>query len=164
MSSTTWDRHALNNDWWINCSYKMSKRQHMNVYTNKTAFIQPSFSGLLVTWAYLPEMHEITIHLSSSNIILITLQWLFSNMNKLQQKYLFKKQSLPQITFPPCVTRPSSLTFTCKRIKTFYCLYLSNLNIILIAENNSQLNVDYHKWIHNAISSLKNRNTKWSTK
>lgn len=58
--------------------------------TSNTAFMHPSFSGLLVTWAYFPAK------CISYCTILVT-----GGGN-----YEF----LPHITFPPCVTNPNSLT------------------------------------------------------
>ena len=62
---------------WFKCFYLNTRNQRQITMNNKTdhtkstALIHPSFSGWLVTWAY-----------------------------------------LPQTTFPPCVTIPSSLTLT----------------------------------------------------
>lgn len=69
-------------------------------YTSNTALMQPSFSGLFVTWAYLPETQD---HISFSSCKTQGLHW---------QKGKSQSKHSPQMTFPPCVTNPSSLTLT----------------------------------------------------
>lgn len=39
---------------WLNSLYSVIVHHHL-VYTSNTALMHPSFSGLFVTWAYLPE-------------------------------------------------------------------------------------------------------------
>lgn len=70
-------------------------------YTSNTALMQPSFSGLFVTWAYLPETHQ--------HISFFTLKHIFKYCIDGKTK---SQSDSPQMTFPPCVTNPSSLTLT----------------------------------------------------
>jgi hypothetical protein len=72
------------------------------LYTSKTALIQPSFSGLFVTWAYFPATQEILL--------------IEQGQGRLGKKSTEELADFsPQTTFPAGVTRPSSLTFTWKK-------------------------------------------------
>lgn len=70
----------------------------MGSQTSRTEFMQPSFSGLFVTWAYLPEFKKIENQRD-------LMAW---KLERCGTVMLF----LPQTTFPAGVTKPSSLTLT----------------------------------------------------
>ena len=104
-----------------------------DIYTSKTALIQPSFSGWFVTWAYLPTKKRKTCsqkkdfacqtfsylqlkfcNLLYDQLVLAFLRQVFKIIINIHEK----KRHSPHTTLPPCVTKPSSLTFTLKWKKT----------------------------------------------
>lgn len=139
--------HLCIRPWTFRVTRHSPYKKSQESYTSRTALMQPSFSGLFVTWAYLPEKKKRKISVITSQLIIIdcvsteifcVLKSLFNSLNWKWELYRLHRcfwiisrrrgrahhcragknwswaisEHSPQITFPPCVTKPSSLTLT----------------------------------------------------